>query len=150
MGHDAGVVDQGVNLAEVIDDFMDHAAHVLFIAHVRGDGEGLRFESLKLAKGLAHPLDVRVGKYDSGSRSYQSMRRMAPDALGGAGNNDNSALHAFPSPLTPNFDNYPISNNPTLQYSHTPTMQTAPAPWSKWTGRVLDRSILSTLPPLPP
>src|SRR3990172_3800742 len=95
MGHDAGVVDQRVDLAEAIDDFMDHAAHVLFIAHVRRDGEGLRFESLKLAKGLAHPLHVRVGKYDSSSRFYQSMRRVAPDALGGAGNNDNSALIMF-------------------------------------------------------
>src|SRR5512132_751372 len=95
MGHDAGVVDQRVDLAEAIDDFMNHAAHIFFIAYVRGDSEGLRFESLKLVECFAHPLDVRVGKYDSGSRSYQSMRRVAPDPFGGAGNNDNSALHGF-------------------------------------------------------
>ena len=37
--HDAGVVDQRVDLAETVGDFVNQLAHVFLVAHVGGHGE---------------------------------------------------------------------------------------------------------------
>ena len=64
MRYDAGVVDQGIDLAEAVGDVVNQPAHVFLVAHVGGYGDGFAIELLKLAERFVHTFGVGVGEND--------------------------------------------------------------------------------------
>jgi len=68
MRHDSGVIDQSVDLTEMIDNFMNHASHILLVAHIRGNRECLGVEAVNLTESFVYSLHVGVGENDLGSR----------------------------------------------------------------------------------
>ena len=67
MRYDAGVVDQCVDAAEPVENFMHHLAHVLFIAHVSGNGKCVTAAAFDFGDRRVQALDIGVGQRQLGA-----------------------------------------------------------------------------------
>ena len=67
MRHDAGVVDQCVDAAEPVENFIHHMPHVFFIAHVSGNGKCVPAATCDFGDRLVQALDIGVGQCQLGA-----------------------------------------------------------------------------------
>src|SRR5688500_2362408 len=115
MRHNAGVVDQGIDLTEATHSLMHQPAHIFFIAHIGRNRDRFAAYILNLAERLVHALHIRVGEHDLRTCLRYRLCCMPADSLGAARDDNNSAVHSS----SPKFDSIPIlSNTPWLQYSN--------------------------------
>jgi hypothetical protein len=92
VGNDAGVVDQHVDLTVAIHDLMNHAAYLVLVAHVRGQGPRLEFEIAQFAQGFVQSFYVYVNDNHSAAGLSESVRSVTTNSLSPARNDNDFSL----------------------------------------------------------
>ena len=86
VARDAGIVDQHVDPAEILDDLGYHGGRVLEIGRVRRVSLSLNAEGLQLLFGVLKVLvDFQIGENDRGAFLRETQRDRLADAAGGSG-----------------------------------------------------------------
>ena len=86
VARDAGIVDQHVDPAEILDDLGYHGGRGLEIGRVRRVSLSLNAEGLQLLFGVLKVLvDFQIGENDRGAFLRETQRDRLADAAGGSG-----------------------------------------------------------------
>jgi hypothetical protein len=94
---DAGVVDHGVDAAECLERLADQPLEILGIGHVGGNGERVGAARAALLCHRLQPVAIARRQCKARATCRELQRQCATDALGGAGQDDPSSLHGWPS-----------------------------------------------------
>ena len=89
---DAGVVDQDIDLAEVREDFLDHAMNLFRVADVTGHHRRLRAGLAHFFEHLFQPCDRPAAADDHGAAAGEVDGQLLADAAGRAGDQDDLAI----------------------------------------------------------